>query len=447
MALRYAFFYALLITLGLGILYWATSHYVDAQIAASLERELTQLVEIDRRQGRARLIAALSAGQRDVNNENRRYHLLQSPHEVNLAGNLLGWPPGFIADKKVRNVWIEDNLIPEKLPDKDGYWPMIGTLLDDGSRLLVAQSVRQAEDLQEFILSTMAVILAVTVGLAITLGWLLGHTLLVRIDAINMTAEQVTAGQLSRRVALSGQGDEFDELAGHLNAMLERIEQLLTGMRQVTDNVAHDLRRPLARLRNRLEVTLLEKRDQKEYRSALEETLGDADELMHTFNALLEIAQAEAGSYRGEWKVVDLSAMLEELGGLYLDEAEARHKRFELRIEPNLKITGNRHLLAQAVSNLLDNAFKYTPDDSTIRLQAAMQAGRPFLSVSDNGPGIAVDQRDRVFERFVRLEADRSTAGNGLGLSLVKAVADLHRAELRLEDNQPGLHIILLFTV
>jgi len=255
----------------------------------------------------------------------------------------------------------------------------------------------------------------------------------------------VTEGELSRRVSLSGQDDEFDELASHLNAMLERNEKLITGMRQVTDNVAHDLRRPLARVRNRIEVTLMERRNSDDYRMVLEETLEDANELMKTFKALLEIAQAEAGSFRGEWKAVDLSTMLEELGGLYLDEAEVRHKRFELQIKPGLKVTGNRHLLAQAISNLLDNAFKYTPNSSTIRLQAVLEAGHVLLSVSDNGPGIAVEQRDKVFERFVRLEPDRSTMGNGLGLSLVKAVAGLHKAELTLEDNQPGLRVVLRF--
>ncbi len=445
LALHYALYYALLITLGLGVLYLATSRYVDAQMAAGLEQELTRLAQIDRQYGHDRLVAVIAVEQQTASGDNRRYYLLQSSGGQRQAGNLIDWPPGFVADNHVRNVWIEDDLIPEQLPDKDGFWPMIGTRLDDGSRLLVAQSVRQAEDLQEFILGTMAIILAVSIGLALTMGWLLGRTLLQRIDAINTTTQQVTAGELSTRIPLSGQDDEFDELASHLNTMLARIEKLLTGMRQVTDNVAHDLRRPLARVRNRIEVTLMEKRDSKEYRSALEETLEDTNELMQTFSALLEIAQAEAGSFRGEWKVVELSAMLEELGGLYLDEAEVRHKRFELQIEPNLKITGNRHLLAQAISNLLDNALKYTPDDSTIRLQAAMQADRLSLTVSDNGPGIAVDQRDKVFERFVRLEPDRSTAGNGLGLSLVKAVADLHKAELRLEDNQPGLRVVLLF--
>ncbi|VAW78471.1 hypothetical protein MNBD_GAMMA14-406, partial [hydrothermal vent metagenome] len=435
LALRYALYYALLTTLGLGVLYWATSRHVDAQMAAGLEQELTRLAKIDRRYGRDRLLAVIEAEQQTASGDNQHYYLLQSSDGQRQAGNLTGWPPGFVADKQVRNVWIEDDLIDKQMPDKDGFWPMIATTLGDGSRLLVAQTVREAEDLQEFILGIMAIILTVSVGLALTMGWLLGRTLLQRIDAINSTAQQVTAGELSQRIALSGQGDEFDELAGHLNTMLARIEKLLTGMRQVTDNVAHDLRRPLTRVRNRIEVTLMEKRDSKEYRAALEETLEDTNELMQTFNALLEIAQAEADSFRGEWDRVDLSVLLEELGGLYRDEAEARHKRFVLQVESNLEITGNRHLLAQAIGNLLDNAFKYTPEDSTISLQATAQAGRLALTVSDNGPGIATDQREKVLERFVRLAPERSTAGNGLGLSLVKAVADLHGAELQLEDN------------
>lgn len=446
LALRYALFYALLITLGLGVLYEATSRYVDAQMAASLDQELAHLVEIYHKDGRDHLVTVIAGEQQSARGDNRRYYLLQSSTGQRLAGNLVDWPPGFVADKQVRNVWIAEELIHKQLPDEDGYWPMIATRLEDGSRLLVAHSVYQAEDLQEFVLSTMAIIIAVSVGLALTMGWLLGRTLLRRIDTINSIAQQVTAGELSRRVPLSGQNDEFDELAGHLNTMLARIEKLLTGMREVTDNVAHDLRKPLARVRNRIEVILMEKRDTGDYRLALEETLEDANELMQTFNSLLEIAQAEAGSFRGEWNTVDLTSMLEELGGLYLDEAEVWHKQFELQIETNLKLTGNRHLLAQAVSNLLDNAFKYTDRGSTIRLQAVKRAGGLSLIVSDNGTGIAVEQRDKVLARFVRLEADRSTAGNGLGLSLVKAVAELHKATLVLEDNQPGLRVVMQFT-
>jgi len=445
LALRYALFYALLITLGLGILYWATSRFVDAQMVAGLEQELDRLVQIDRQQGRDRLITIIGAAQQHAGGENWRYYLLQSASGTRQAGRLLGWPPGSTADGRVRNVWIEKDLIPDAVADYDGFWPMVAAVLDDGSRLLVAQGVRHAEDLQEFILSTMAVILAVSVGLAITMGWLLGRTLLQRIDILNATVQQVSGGDFSRRVPLSGQDDEFDELAGHLNAMLTRIEKLLVGMRQVTDNVAHDLRRPLARMRNRIEVTLLDGGNPEDYRRAMEESLQDSEEMMRTFNALLEIARAEAGSFRGDWGAVDLTALLMDLGELYRDQAEAEGKQLTLQVAPQLSLTGNRQLLAQAVSNLLDNACKFSLQGGAITLQATIEDGILWITVSDNGPGIPVGQRQQVLERFVRLEAGRSTAGNGLGLSLVKAVAALHQAELRLEDNQPGLKVSLLF--
>jgi signal transduction histidine kinase len=444
LALRYALYYALLITLGLGVLYLTINRYVDAQTAASLEHELARLIEIDHNSGRDQLITVIKANQRHSSSESQRYYLLLSPQGKALAGNLAHWPANFTANNRVRNAWIEDPHINIHDADRDGFWPMIATKLSDGSRLLVAQSVKQAEDLQEVILGTMALILTVSVGLALTMGWLLGRKLLQRIDSINSTAQRVTAGELSGRVALSGQHDEFDELGGHLNTMLERIEKLLTGMHQVTDNIAHDLRRPLARMRNRIEVTLLEGRDTDEYLRALDETLQDCDELIHTFNALLEIAQAEAGSVRGEWKRIDLSGLLQDLGDLYLDQAEALGKHLSLAIEPGLTITGNRHLLAQAVGNLLDNAFKYTPDSAAIRLEAQRKDGKILITVSDNGPGIAREQRDKVLERFVRLESERSTSGNGLGLSLVRATAELHKAKLRLEDNHPGLCVSLI---
>ncbi len=444
LAMRYAIFYAVLIALGLAVLYWSTGRYVDAQVAAGLQHEVHKLTMLDREQGRQRLQAAVQSVS-DIVGENQRYYLLKEPGSGKRIGNLNGWPPTLKADGRVHNIWIEDDLIPTHMADKDGYWPMIGVVLADGTRLLVAQAVRQAEDLREFSLATMAVIIAVSVGLALIMGWRLGRALLARIDLINETAERVTGGELSHRVPLSGQDDEFDELAGHLNSMLTRIEALLIGMRQVTDNIAHDLRRPLARMRNRIEVTLLDSRENEEYRQAMQETMSDADELMQTFSALLEIAQAEAGSYRGEWGRVDLSTLLQELYELYKDQAAEHQREFAADIEPDLNVTGNRQLLAQMITNLLDNAFKFTRTGDMIRLEAHCQAEKIQLCISDNGPGIPADQRAQVIHRFVRLESARSTPGNGLGLSLVKALVDLHKAGLQLEDNRPGLRVIISF--
>jgi len=264
---------------------------------------------------------------------------------------------------------------------------------------------------------------------------------LARIDHINHTARAISSGDFSQRIPLSANKDEFDDLSGQLNHMLKRIEQLLTGMRQVTDNVAHDLRRPLSRLRNRLEITLLEKRDTKEYQQVLEETIEDTDDLIRTFNALLEIAQAEAGSFRGEWTTVDMTALLRELGELYKELAESQGRNLTISVHSGIKITGNRHLLAQAISNLLDNAIKYSPVHGKISLFAKEKT----IKICDNGNGIPLSEQNHVMERFVRLDNARSTPGNGLGLSLVKAVSELHNATMSLEDNQPGLTVRLLF--
>lgn len=227
--------------------------------------------------------------------------------------------------------------------------------------------------------------------------------------------------------------------------MLERIEQLLTGLRQVTDNIAHDLRSPLNRLRNRLEVTLLEARSAAEYRSVLYQAIGDANALLNTFNALLSIAQAEAGMHRTPWEELELGVLAGELAELYEAVAEEKGITWTYSAAPDLRIRGDRQLLAQALSNLLDNAVKYTPPGGRIALTVSSGPQGPLLSVADSGPGIPAAERERVLERFVRLDSARSQPGSGLGLSLVKAVTGLHQAELTLADNQPGLRVSIQF--
>jgi signal transduction histidine kinase len=297
----------------------------------------------------------------------------------------------------------------------------------------------------DFTQGTIGAILVVSIALALGLGLLQGRALLLRIDTLVDTARAIGAGRLNQRIPLSGRNDEFDDLAGQLNGMLGRIEELMAGLRQVTDNIAHDLRSPLSRVRNLLDVTLLEAREPSEYRSAIERATAELEEIIRTFNALLEIAQTEVGSFRGEWTSVDLSALAEELGELYRDTAEEQGKVLALEIQPGLSVTGNRHLLAQALGNLLDNAIKFTPAGEGVRLQAAEDAERLRLLVSDRGPGIPYGERKRVLQRFVRLDAARSTPGSGLGLSLVAAVARLHGATLTLGDAFPGLTVTLDF--
>jgi signal transduction histidine kinase len=444
LALRYALLYAALIAAGLGLLYWSTGRFVDAQLRAGLEQAVEDLVRTEHDQGRPELRAHIDADLRFAGKSGLHALLIDADGRA-LAGDLRGWPPGLPTDGRVHNISFDDDVLPDRGGDEDGYWPALGVQFGDGARLLVARGVDQADALRDFTQGTMATILAVSVALAVALGWLQGRTLLQRVDALSATARAVGAGRLSRRVPLSGRDDEFDDLAGQINSMLDRIEQLLAGMRQVTDNVAHDLRRPLSRMRNRLDVTLLEARSEEEYRDAIERATGDLEEIIRTFNALLEIAQAEAGSFRGDWGPVELEPLLAELGALYRDIAGEQGKRLEIDLAPELQVTGNRQLLGQAVSNLLDNAVKFAPAGTCIRLEGSRDAGRVRLAVTDRGPGIPADQRMRVLERFVRLDSDRSTPGSGLGLSLVAAAARLHGATLTLGDGEPGLVVSLEF--
>jgi signal transduction histidine kinase len=266
--------------------------------------------------------------------------------------------------------------------------------------------------------------------------------MLHRVEVVSNTTAGIIHGDLGQRVPLTGSGDEFDQLATNLNAMLDQIERLMSGMRQVTDNIAHDLRTPLSRLRSRLEVTLLETPDVARYGEVLRETIAEADRLLGTFTALLGIAEAEAGSGRGNMETVDLAEIARSVVELYEPAAEEKGLELGGRFEGPVLVHGDRHLLAQAAANLVDNALKYTPS-GRIDLTVVGDRKTARLEVSDSGPGIPEDRRDAVFDRFVRLESSRSTPGNGLGLSLVRAVAQLHGGTVTLADHDPGLRAIL----
>jgi signal transduction histidine kinase len=269
--------------------------------------------------------------------------------------------------------------------------------------------------------------------------------MLSRVETVNRTSKQIIHGDLSRRVPLDGSGDEFDQLAANLNDMLDRIERLIAGMRDVTDNIAHDLRSPLSRLRARLEVTLLERRDAAHYEDVLRDTVGEADRLLGTFNALLKIAEAEAGS-REMKERVDLAEIARSVAELYEPVAEEKGLSLTVTAPSPVAVLGDRHLLSQAISNLLDNAVKYTAAGG-VALTLWQSGDKGRIEVADSGPGIPADRRETVFDRFVRLESSRSTPGNGLGLSLVRAVARMHGGEVWLEDNNPGLKAVLSLPV
>ncbi len=272
----------------------------------------------------------------------------------------------------------------------------------------------------------------------------MARSMMRRIETINATSRDIMSGDLSRRIPTRGSGDELDRLAGSLNAMLDRIQSLMEGVRQVSDNIAHDLRTPLARLRNRLETAALPETDPPASRAALESALAEADALLGTFNALLRIARIEARERRAAFADVDLGELIGDVGELY--EPLAEQKRQTLLTDSSAAvIVGDRDLLFQALANLLDNAIKYTPAGGNIRVGLSTAGAGVELTVADDGPGIPEAFRERVLRRFFRLDPSRPSGGSGLGLSLVAAVADLHGATLRLDDMRPGLKVTLRF--
>lgn len=445
LAVRNVLIYALLLGLALGAVFWLQNRQLNSQPEQRLERELRALIQGFQSNGEASLITALAPREQAARG-GRSMRLLVDPDGARRAGDLLGWPNNANVrdDGRAYHIWIDEEFLPKKLYDDDVYVAAVSWRFADGSRLLLAQRDREAESLLN-ITEYLIEVLSVAVALALVMALILGRRILRRMDAIGRTAGEIMAGDLSKRVPVSSKGDEFDTLAQRLNAMLDRIQQLIRGMREVTDNVAHDLRSPLTRLRNRLEVTLLEPRSAAEYRQAIGQGIEDADGLIKTFKALLGIAQAEAGSRRTQWENVDLCVIARDLAELYAPLAEEKGQALTLSNGEPVQIFSSRDLLAQALGNLLDNAIKYTPVNGVIQLRIGRPAGSAEVSVIDSGPGIPESEHQRVLERFVRLDSSRHEPGNGLGLALVAAVTRLHQAELILADAHPGLIVTIRF--
>lgn len=444
LSFRYVLLFAVLIGTTLGALYWSMSQYIDIHIAASLKQEINDLQTLERNEGLAELQRTIQAWSNQSLNQHR-YFLLVSAEEVPVAGHLLQWPPGLVANSKVQNILIEDSLIPGRAEDNDGYWPMIGLQLPGGQKLLVAENIEQAESLRFFSLGIILAVFFLTLLMALSMGLLIATSIVRRIDRINTTANEIMSGNLGQRIPSGPRNDEFDDLANHLNTMLERIQELMLGMRQVSDNIAHDLRTPLSRIKNRLEVSLLEIRSSTEYQDVISQTIVDTDNLLHIFSALLKISQAEARMQRGSRGTFDLSGLCEKIGRLYQDQAETRGLEMKLSIGKEIIIKGEKELIGQSISNLLENAIKYTPHGGHILFKLEADQHHIQFEISDDGPGIPNESKDHVLERFVRLDQTRSTPGNGLGLSLVKAVTTLHSATLELLDNHPGLRVVCQF--
>jgi signal transduction histidine kinase len=430
----------------LGYFAWNTRRLITEQITRTVDAEITGLAEQYNQGGIRRLVFIIDARARRPGSS---LYLVTTFTGDGLAGNVGLLGTGVLE----HSGWVET--VYRRLDDPEGteHHALVRVFqLPSGFRLLVGRDLEERERLYDVILAAGQWSIALVIILGLTGGFFVARRVLHRVDAMTETSRTIMAGDLSGRLPTAGSEDELDRLAVNLNAMLERIEALMRGFKEVSDNIAHDLKTPLTRLRNRAEEALRSGTGERDYRAALESTIEESDELIRTFNALLMIARAESGQASTPMAEFDAAEIARGVGELY--DPLADEKGLTLRIEADaaMPVRGNRELVTQALANLVDNAIKYAGPEraavngasAEVAVKASSEGDRILLTVSDHGPGIPVADRGHVVDRFVRLEQSRSEPGSGLGLSLASAVAHLHGGELKLEDNEPGLKATLL---
>jgi signal transduction histidine kinase len=433
----------------LALIAWQSSYEIQRQQTADIDREVRQLQRIDRIEG---LRGIAFAVQRLSSQPGPGLYYLGDASGLYLLGNVSAVPPAIIQQPGVYAFDYEpptpfDEAEAGEIVQRRGYAVVRSVVLESGLILVVGRDVVERQGFTAIIFQGFLFGVGGILLFSLVAGGITARRVLRRIDAINETTSQIMSGNLSQRVPVTGRKDEFDELATNLNAMLGRIELLMQGLKEVTDNVAHDLKTPLTRMRNQAETALRDGVSDADRRAALETTIEEADRLIQTFNALLLIARAEAGTPSGALSDTDMSAVVADVADLYGPLAEEAGLEFVTEVEPGLRLAANRELIGQSLVNLIDNAIKYyTPVPGVpgrITVSARRLDGRLRIEVADTGPGIPEADRARVLERFVRLETSRTAPGSGLGLALVAAVARLHGGALRLEDNAPGVRAVM----
>lgn len=446
--------FSLFAILLLAFITWQSSVQIQRQQADEIDREVRVLQRIDTSQG----IRALAfAVERISRSPGPGVYFLGDASGQYLLGNVTDVPANVLIEPGIYSFDYEranpladppprNGGIPVAEPTRPGFAVVRSVELSNGMRLVVGRDVIERRGFSAIIVQSFLFGVLGIIVFSIIAGGVTARRVLKRIDTIRDTSTKIMSGNLSERVPITSRNDEFDGLATNLNAMLDRIEQLLKGLKEVTDNVAHDLKTPLTRLRNQAESALRDGASDESRQQALETTIAESDRLIQTFNALLMIARAEAGAPSGALADIDVSAVVADLAELYGPVAEDEGILLETSIEEAVHLRASRELIGQAMVNLLENAVKYArPDGGQGRISVGLRRheGRVLIEVADNGPGIAVEDRQRVLQRFVRLEKSRSEPGSGLGLSLVDAVARLHGGTFRIEDNAPGVRAVI----
>jgi signal transduction histidine kinase len=437
LALIYAGIFSLSVILLFAFIYWTTTVLVDRQRQLAIVADISDLRDEFTALGLSGVLDSVIDRSRPDRVGNNIY-LLTNPDYAPMAGNLSGWPKS----PNRQGLWITFPIeAPPRFGDPQGERSIAEALeatLPGGYHVLVGQNTAPQRRMQSAIIQALFWSLAAMVCLGLIGGLLLSRNMIRRIEMINRSAERIMQGDVMHRMPVGQANDEFDRLSENLNRMLEEIERLVGGIRAVTDNIAHDLRSPLTRLKSRLEIAMNAADDPTERRAAIEQAIQEADQLLATFGALLSIADAEAGARRADMTTVDLGGVVQDVVELYRPLAEERGASLDLSLKGSATAQGNRQLLFQAVANLIDNAVKYGAEGQRISVEVAGGPPAPTISVADFGLGIPADEREHVLERFVRLDTSRTTPGSGLGLSLVAAIARQHGATLELSDTRPG---------
>ncbi len=417
-------------------LWWSTAGVLERQMDDAINADAQGLSEHYADGGLPGLIDTIE--QRLAGNvDDEALYLLVDPGFRRIAGNLDAWPTHLAMDE----AWTDTRIArgkQQRMQVRLHQFEVAG-----GFHLLIGRDVRSTGEMRRLMADAMIWAAAIAFVLGSFGAWAVRGLFRATLADVSETARAIGAGDLTRRVRMTGQGDEFDLLAETINDMLDRIGRLMDGVRQVSNVIAHDLRTPITRARARLEDAARHAVGEADLRAAIERAQADLDGIVGVFQALLRIAEIEAGARRSAFAQVDAAPLMNDLVELYDAVAEEAGQGLEAEIPEHLSMFGDRDMIQQAVANLLDNALKFSPPGRAIRLEAHRDAHGISITVADHGPGIPEADRTRATERFFRGETARSTPGSGLGLALVQAVAVLHGGTLTLEDNEPGLRAVL----
>lgn len=440
-ALYMALFAASVLTL-LVFIYFSTADFVERQTEETVGAEITGLQEQYREHGLLGLIEAINSRASAERGEPTLY-LLADPRLKRIAGNLANWPQ----TTAIKSGWVRFTVELTRAGQPVTYDALASVFVLNGDyRLLVGRDLRDAVTFRARVEQTLFFAALLTLALGLIGGLFMTRNVLRRIEAVNRTSASIIQGDLSERVPLTGSGDEFDQLAANLNAMLDRIERLMAGMRQVTDNIAHDLRTPLTRVRARLERSREADRPTAELEAAIDVAIAGLDQTLGIITALLRITEIEEGNRRAAFGEIDLARIVCDVAELYGPIAENAHIELAVVAPAPRPVKGDRDLLVEAVANVLDNAIKFSPADSRIDLAVFDGPEGPIVRVRDRGPGIPPEERAQVLKRFYRADKSRHLPGSGLGLGVVSAVMNLHRFRIAIDDGEPGCVFDLICT-